>query len=99
MRPLSFLHMQHLVDQRPKVHLNHLEFTLKYRDGLRKVVDNLGRGLIRLGGWKIDRPCWRAMANLLDIGHPYTAFRNLTGGWTRIIAASATVRDDRCPRG
>jgi len=92
MLPLSFL--QHLVDQRPKVHLNHLEFTLKYRDGLRKVVDNLGRGLIRFGGWKIDRPRW--MANLLKIG---TSFGNLTRGWTRIIAASATVRDDRCPRG
>jgi hypothetical protein len=41
-RPIFML--QHPVDKRPKIHLDGVEFTLKYRDGAWKVVAKLGTG-------------------------------------------------------
>ena len=45
---MSLLVLQYLVDERSNVHLDSVEFTLKYRDGVRKVVDNSGKGLVNL---------------------------------------------------
>ena len=36
--------LQHFVDERSKVRLDCVEFTLEYRDWLGKVVDDLGTG-------------------------------------------------------
>jgi len=50
---LSLLVFQHHVDKRPNVHLDRIEFTLEYWDWVRKVVDNLGTGLVNLDGCKM----------------------------------------------
>jgi hypothetical protein len=35
--------LQHPVEKQPKIHLDGVEFTLKYGNGMRKVVANLGQ--------------------------------------------------------
>jgi hypothetical protein len=82
--------LQHAVDQRPKIHLDCIEFTLKYRDGVRKVVDKLGAGLVNLNR------CRMAMlrgtgttANLPALGSTWSGWGDLTSRLTGIAAASA----------
>jgi len=68
---LQSLHvLQHLVDERSKIHLDSVEFTLAYRDGVRKVVDNLGKGLVNLdrGSMTLPRRMTAATDNFCDIG-------------------------------
>jgi hypothetical protein len=79
--------LQHLVDQRPKIHLDGVELTLDYGDGARKVVDNLGRDVVSPGG--CNRAPWTAvaMARLVDAGDPDTRWGGLTSGWTGFAGA------------
>ena len=72
--PLLFLTLQHPVDKRPKVHLDGVEFTLKYRDGVWKVVAKLGTGLVNPNRCKVAllRRVRGAMGNLRDIGDTWS---------------------------
>jgi hypothetical protein len=87
--------LQDLVDERSKIHLDSVEFTLAYRDGVRKVVDNLGKGLVNLdrGSMTLPRRMTAATGNFCDIGELCTRWVNPTSGLTRIAAASAGLRD------
>jgi hypothetical protein len=69
--------LQHPVDKRPKIHLDGVEFTLKYRDGAWKVVAKLGTGL----GIRRVRG---AMGNLRDIGDTWPG--DPASGLTEIAA-------------
>jgi hypothetical protein len=85
--------LQHLVYKGPKVHLDCVEFTLEYRDGMRKVADNLGTGLVSLARCRIGllRRTTAAMA-IRDISDAYTRLGNLTSDLTGIAEASAGLR-------
>jgi hypothetical protein len=98
---LSFLALQHLFDEWPNVHLDCVEFTLKYRDRVRKVVDNLGTGRVNLGRCKMAllRGMTGAMANNRDIIDTNTSLGDLTSGLTGIAAATAGLRDAPISRG
>ena len=91
--PYSFT-LQHPVDKRPKIHLDGVEFTLKYRDRARKVVDKLGTGLVNLDHCRVAliRRGTGALANLRDIGDRWPRLGDLTSGLTG-IAASVGLRD------
>ena len=92
---LSCFTLQHLVNERPKVHLDGVEFTLDYRDGVRKVVDNLGKGLANLGGCEraLPRDAAVAVARFLDVIDACTRRGSLMSGRTGITAASRGLRD------
>jgi len=92
---LSFHALQHLVEKRPEVHLDCVEFTLKYRDGVRKIVDNLETGVVNLDRCKMAllRRTTAAMWNFRDISDSYARLGNLTSDLTGIAAASAGLRD------
>ena len=87
--------LQHAVDKRPKIHLDGVEFTLKYPDRVRKVVDKLGTGLVNLDrcNMALLRRGTGARANLRDIGDRWPRLGDLTSGLTGIAAASAGLRD------
>jgi hypothetical protein len=91
---LLFLTLQHPVDKRPKVHLDGVEFTLKYRDRARKVVDKLGTGLVNLDrcNMALLRRGTSTPANLRDIGDRWPRLGDLKSGLTGIAAASG-LRD------
>jgi len=93
-QPALFLTLQHPVDKRPKIHLDGVEFTLKYRDRARKVVDKLGTGLVNLDHCRVAliRRGTGALANLRDIGDRWPRLGDLTSGLTG-IAASVGLRD------
>jgi hypothetical protein len=85
--------LQHPVDKRPKIHLDCIEFTLKYRDRVRKVVANLGTGLVNPNRCKMAllRRVRGAMGNLRDIGDTWPG--DLASGLTEIAAAPGGLRD------
>jgi len=91
---LSLPAPQHLVEKRSKVHLDCVEFTLKYRNGVRKVVDNLGTGLVNLARCQMAllRRTTAAVA-IRDISEAYTRLGNLTSDLTGIAEASAGLRN------
>src|SRR5713101_6963951 len=81
----------------PKVYLDCVEFTLKHRNGARKVVDNLGTGLVSLARCKMGllRRTTAAMA-IRDLS---TRLGNLKSDLTGIAEASAGFRDAPISRG
>jgi hypothetical protein len=85
--------LQHPVDKRPKIHLDGVEFTLKYRDRARKVVDKLGTGLVNLDHCRVAliRRGTGALANLRDIGDTWPG--DPASGLTEIVAAPGGLRD------
>jgi hypothetical protein len=92
-RPSLFVTLQHSVDERPKIHLDCVKFTPKYRDGVRKVVANLGTGLVNLDRRKMAllRRVTGAMVNFRAFGDKWPG--HLTSGSTGIAAASARLCD------
>jgi hypothetical protein len=92
-RPLLFLTLQHPVDKRPKVHLDGVEFTLKYRDRVWKIVDELGTGLVNLDrcNMALLRRGTSTLATLRYIGARSPRLGDLTSALTG-IAASAGLR-------
>ena len=92
-RPALFLTLQHAVDKRPKIHLDGVEFTLKYRDRVWKVVAELGTGLVNHNRCKMAllRRVRGAMGNLRDIGDTWPGDR--ASGLTEIAAAPGGLRD------
>jgi hypothetical protein len=85
--------LQHPVDKRPKVHLDGVEFTLKYRDGVWKVVAKLGTGLVNRNHCKMALlgRVRGAMGNLRDIGDTWPG--DPASGLTEIAAAPGGLRD------
>jgi hypothetical protein len=81
--------LQHPVDKRPKIHLDGVEFTLKYRDRARKVVDKLGTGLVNLDHCRV---ALIRRGTVRDIGDRWPRLGDLTSGLTG-IAASVGLRD------
>src|ERR1700730_6636854 len=92
-RPLLFLTLQHPVDKGPKIHLDGIEFTLKYRDRVGKVVDKLGTGLVNPNRCKtaLLRRVRATMGNLRDIGDTWPG--DPPSGLTEIVAAPGGLRD------
>jgi hypothetical protein len=91
---LSLPALQHLVEKRPKVHLDCVEFTLKYRNGVRKVVDNLGTGLVNLARRSVALLCRMTAAMAIrDISDAYAMLGSLKLDLTGIAAAFAGRRD------
>jgi hypothetical protein len=62
--------LQHPVEKQPKIHLDGVEFTLKYGNGMRKVVANLGTTLVNFGRCKmvVRHRLTAAIGNLHDLG-------------------------------
>jgi hypothetical protein len=85
--------LQNPVDKGPKVHLDGVEFTLKYRDGVWKVVAELGTGLVNLDGCNMVllRRGTSVMENLRDIGDTWPG--DPASGLTEIVAAPGGLRD------